>query len=157
MNTGPIGQKRGLWFVILIGIVTFGIYWVYWAYKTCDEMKRRTGEGLGGVLGLVVWIVVQPVMAFVIPSELGNMVERDGKPRPMTGWTGLWMFPGGILIIPIFVWFWKVQSALNTSWEEAAVGRAAAPTAPATGGPASEAPPAESAEEPPSLPEPPAT
>lgn len=142
MNTGPIGQKRGLWFVILIGIVTFGIYWIYWAYKTCDEMKRRTGEGLGGVLGLVVWLVIQPVMAFVIPSELGNMVERDGKPRPMTGWTGLWMFPGGILIIPIFVWFWKVQSALNTYWDEVSAEPAAAPAvAPPPSSAATEAPP----------------
>jgi hypothetical protein len=150
MNTGPIGQKRGPWFVILIGIVTFGIYWVYWVYKTCDEMKRRTGEGLGGVLGLVIWIVVQPVMAFVIPSELGNMVERDGKPRPMTGWTGLWMFPGGILIIPIFVWFWKVQSTLNSYWDEASMAPPAAAAEPAPEPPS--LPPADETPPPPESP-----
>lgn len=120
MNTGPLGQQRGVWFVILIGIVTFGIYWIYWAYKTCEEMKRRTGEGLGGVLGLVVWLVISPVMAFVIPSELGNMYAGDGKPRPVTGWTGLWLFPFGFLIIPGIVWAVKVQGSLNRYWAEAA-------------------------------------
>lgn len=120
MNTGPLGQQRGVWFVILIGIVTFGIYWLYWVFKTCDEMKRRTGEGLGGVLGLVVWLVVYPVMAFVIPSELGNMYAGDGKPKPVTGWTGLWLFPFGFLIIPGIVWAVKVQGSLNQYWEEAA-------------------------------------
>lgn len=120
MSTGPLGQQRGVWFVILIGILTFGIYWLYWVFKTCDEMKRRTGEGLGGVLGLVVWLVVYPVMAFVIPSELGNMYAGDGKPKPVTGWTGLWLFPFGFLIIPGIVWAVKVQGSLNQYWEEAA-------------------------------------
>lgn len=35
----------------------------------------------------------------------------------MTSWTGLWFFPGGILISPAIVWFVKVQGALNPYWE----------------------------------------
>jgi hypothetical protein len=116
---GPLGQRRGVAFVILIGIVTLGIYWLYWAYKTQDEMKKHTGDGLGGVLGLVVWILISAVSAFVIPSEVGNMYARAGKEKPITGWTGLWLFPFGILIIPIFVWFAKVQGSLNRYWEGA--------------------------------------
>ena len=34
-------------------------------------------------------------------------------------WTGLWLFPGAILIIPAIVWFAKVQGALNRYWEDA--------------------------------------
>jgi hypothetical protein len=135
MNSGPLGQKRGLAFVILIGIVTLGIYWLYWVYKTQEEMKARTGQGLGGVLGLVVWIVVGAVSAFVIPSELGNMYAGDGKPKPVTGWTGLWLFPFGIFLIPAIVWAVKVQGSLNRYWDEAAgTGSelAEAATAPAT-------------------------
>jgi uncharacterized BrkB/YihY/UPF0761 family membrane protein len=115
--TGPLGTRRGVAFVILIGIVTFGIYWIYWAYRTHDELKRRTGEGLGGVLGLVVWILISAVSAFVIPSEIGNMYARSGQPKPVTGWTGLWLFPFGILLVPIVVWFVKVQGSLNRYWE----------------------------------------
>jgi len=49
----------------------------------------------------------------------------------MTGWTGLWLFPGAILIIPAIVWFVKVQGALNSYWESqpATTGGAAVATA----------------------------
>lgn len=117
-NTGPLGQPRGIGFGILMFIVTLGFYSWYWAYKTEEEMKLHTGEGLGGVLGLVIWIVLHPVMAFVIPSEIGKMYKKDGREPPMSGWTGLWLFPFGYLIIPAIVWFVKVQEALNRYWEE---------------------------------------
>jgi hypothetical protein len=124
-NTGPLGQPRGIGFGILLFIVTLGIYGLYWVYKTSEEMKQHTGEGIGGVLGLVIWIVVGAVMGFVIPSEIGNMYKKDGREPPMSGWTGLWLFPFGIFIIPAIVWFVKVQGALNRYWESKA--SAAAP------------------------------
>jgi hypothetical protein len=116
-NTGPVGHRRNVLFVLLIGLITLGIYTLYWAYKTHEEMKQHTGDGLGGVLGLVVWILVSPVSAFVIPSEVGKMYNRAGRTSPVTGWTGLWFFPFGILIIPLIVWFVKVQGALNQYWQ----------------------------------------
>ena len=116
-NTRPLGQPRGVGFGILLYIVTFGIYGVYWAYKTQEEMKQHTGEGLGGVLGLVIWLVINPVSAFVIPSEIGKMYTKEGQEPPFTGWTGLWLFPGAILLVPAIVWFVKVQGALNRYWE----------------------------------------
>jgi hypothetical protein len=81
------------------------------------------------VLGLVVWILISPVMGFVIPSEIGNMYRKDGQDSPVSGWTGLWYFPGIFLIIPAIVWFVKVQGALNRYWE--AKGRIASPQSPA--------------------------
>jgi hypothetical protein len=45
------------------------------------------------------------------------MYEQDGREPPITGWSGLWLFPGAILIIPAIVWFVKVQGALNDYWE----------------------------------------
>jgi Domain of unknown function (DUF4234) len=115
-NSGPPGQPRGIGFGILLFIVTLGIYGWYWSFKTHEEMKQHTGDGLGGVLGLVIWILLNPVSAFVIPSEIGQMYAKDGQEPPMTGWTGLWLFPGAILIIPAIVWFVKVQGALNRYW-----------------------------------------
>ena len=119
-NTGPLGQPRGIGFGILLYIITLNFYSWYWVYKTQDELKRHTGDGLGGVLGLVVWILISAVSAFVIPSEIGNMYAKSGRPKPMTGWTGLWLFPGVILIIPAIVWFVKVQGGLNRYWVSAA-------------------------------------
>jgi drug/metabolite transporter superfamily protein YnfA len=130
-NSGPLGQPRGIGFAILMFIITIGIYGLYWVYKTQEEMKQHTGEGLGGVLGLVVWILVSAVSAFVIPSEVGKMYAKAGKTSPITGWTGLWLFPFGIFIIPAIVWFVKVQGSLNTYWESAATPAAAPAATPA--------------------------
>ena len=130
-NTGPLGQPRGIGFGILMFIITLGIYSLYWVYKTQEETKQRTGEGLGGVLGLVIWIVISAVSAFVIPSEIGKMYQKDGKQAPISGWTGLWLFPFGWLIIPAIVWFVKVQGSLNGYWEAEA--SASASPAPAEG------------------------
>jgi hypothetical protein len=113
----PLGMPRGIGFGIFLFIITLSIYGWYWAYKTQEEMKQHTGDGLGGVVGLVVWILLNAVTAFTIPSEIGNMYAQDGREKPMTGWTGLWLFPGAILIIPGIVWFVKVQGALNRYWE----------------------------------------
>jgi hypothetical protein len=126
-NMGPLGQQRGVAFVVILTLITLGIYSIYWAYKTHEELKQHTGDGLGGVLGLVVWILVSPVSAFVIPSEIGNMYKKDGREPPVTGWTGLWLFPFGVFIIPAIVWFVKVQGALNRYWEAKAASSAPAP------------------------------
>jgi hypothetical protein len=116
-NTGPLGNRRGVGFGILMFIVTLGFYSWYWAYKTQEEVKQHSGQGIGGVLGLVIWILLNPVSAFVIPSEIGTMYRRDGRESPVTGWTGLWLFPFGFLIVTAIVWFVKVQGALNDYWE----------------------------------------
>ena len=116
-NKGPLGQARGIGFGILMFIITLGFYGWYWAFKTHEEIKQHTGEGLGGVLGLVVWILASFVSAFVIPSEIGKMYKSDGREPPVTGWAGLWLVPGAVLIIPAIVWFVKVQGALNRYWD----------------------------------------
>jgi hypothetical protein len=116
-NTGPLGQPRGIGFAILITIITFGIYSLYWVFKTQDEVKNHSGQGVGGVLGLVIYIVVSPVTWFLVPSEVGKMYGQDGRPAPFTGWTGLWLL---LPIIGAFVWFIKIQGALNRYWESKA-------------------------------------
>lgn len=115
---GPIGEPRGVGFVIVLSIVTFGIYHFYWVYKNFEEMKRHTGEGIGGVLGLVIAILLGVVIWFVLPSEVGRMYRDDGREGPMTGWTGLWLF---LPIVGWFVWTIKIQGALNRYWESKAV------------------------------------
>ena len=108
---------QGIGFGILLYIVTLGFYSWYWVYKTEEEMGKHTGEGLGGVLGLVIWILISPVMGFVIPSEIGRCTEgRSGAAHERVDRS--MAFPGAILIvIPAIVWFVKVQGALNRYWE----------------------------------------
>ena len=112
----PAGTQRSIGVSMLLFVVTLGFYGWYWAYKTQEEMKQETGDGLGGVLGLVIWILIGAVSAFVIPSEVGKMFARAGKTPPVTGWTGLWLFPFGVFVVPAIVWFVKVQGGLNAYW-----------------------------------------
>lgn len=116
-SSGPVGQPRGVAFVIVLSIITFGIYHLYWYYKSFEEMKRHTGNGIGGILALLIAIVFTPIDWFVMPSEVGSMYRGDGREAPMTGWTGLWMF---LPIVGWFVWTIKIQGALNRYWESKA-------------------------------------
>jgi Domain of unknown function (DUF4234) len=115
-NTGPLGHPRGIGFGILMFIITAGFYSWYWVFQTQEETRQRSGDGLGGVLGLVVWILAGFISAFVIPWEVGKMYRKDGQASPVSGWTGLWLVPGGILIIPAVIWFVLIQGALNRYW-----------------------------------------
>jgi putative drug exporter of the RND superfamily len=99
-------------FHVVLFVITLGFYGWYWAYRTYREAKRQTGQGLGGVLGLLLWIVLPPVSAFVIPSEVRRMYEKAGREAPVSGRTGLWLFPFGVLIVPAIVWFVKIHRAL---------------------------------------------
>jgi hypothetical protein len=122
--SGPLGKPRGIGFGILIFIITFGIYSLYWVFKTQDEVKEHSGIGVGGVLGLVIWIVVSPVSWFLIPSEVGKMYKADGREAPFSGWTGLWLL---LPIIGAIVWFVKIQGGLNRYWESKSAAPAAVP------------------------------
>ena len=121
-TSGPLGQPRGIGFAILLAIVTLGIYTLYWVFKTQDEVKEHSGIGVGGVVGLVIYIVLSPVTWFLIPSEIGKMFKADGRTAPFTGWMGLWFL---LPIIGAFVWFIKIQGALNGYWESKAAPAAA--------------------------------
>lgn len=112
---GPVGNTRSIGLSILWAILTLGIYTFVWVYRTQDEVKRYSGNGIGGVLGLVVYFLISPVTWFVVPSEVRYLYEDlDGGSSPVRGVTGLWML---LPIVGVFIWFFKVQGALNRYWE----------------------------------------
>jgi len=126
-TNGPLGQPRGIGFAIVISIITLGLYTLYWVFKTQDEVKEHSGIGVGGVLGLVIYILISPITWFLIPSDVGKMFRADGRAAPFTGWTGLWML---LPLVGIFVWFIKIQGELNRYWEQPAPSVPAAPSYP---------------------------
>ena len=111
-----IGQIRGTGLVVLLFIVTLGIYGIYWFYVVHDEMRRHKGQGLGGGLALALYILVTPVAPFLTSQEVGQMYERRGQRSPVSGLTGLWFFPGNFLLVGPLVWFILTNTALNDYW-----------------------------------------
>ncbi len=115
--TGAVGQVRSTGTCILLTVVTLGIYTWVWYFKTHEEMKQHTGDGIGGVVALLLAIFVGIVSPFLSSNEVGNLYKRAGKPQPVSAATGVWAVPFGILIIPAIVWFVKTNGALNEYWK----------------------------------------
>ena len=114
--SGPIGSVRGTGVAILLFVVTFGLYSLYYYYATHKEMKRHSGDGLGGVLGLVLSLFVGVASPFLLSSEVGRLYERTGRAKPISGATGLWAIPGFLILVGPIVWFVKTNGALNAYW-----------------------------------------
>lgn len=114
---GPVGRVRSTGTCILLMIVTLGFYSWYWYFQTHDEMKRHTGEGLGGGVALILAIFVGFVSPFFAAHEVGEMYQRRGLQRPVSAVTGLWMLLlSWFFLVGAIVWFVKVNGALNAYW-----------------------------------------
>ena len=112
----PKGHQRSVGTSILLAIVTFGIYTLFWTYNTHKEIKDYSGLGVGGPLGLLIWIFVSPVTWFLVPNDVSQLRQRHGKPSAVSAMTGLWV------LLPLFgpfIWFPKVQGELNDFWATA--------------------------------------
>lgn len=99
--------------VILLTIVTCGIWGALWTYHSSEDLKKYNGDGLGGVLGVVVYLLLSVVLMFTIPSEIEKMYQRDGRESPVSTLWGLWFL---LPIIGNIIWYVKVQAALNDFW-----------------------------------------
>jgi len=120
MPKGPLGQPMNPMQVFILSLVTCGIYGLYWAYKTFEELKQHNGEGLGGVVGVITcffWVGY-----FMLPIEIQKTYQAEGRPSPVEPVLGVW------LLVPIYGMYkyqTEVQTALNDYW----VSKGAAPVA----------------------------
>jgi hypothetical protein len=111
-----VGKVRSTGLCILLYIVTLGIYgFVYW-YLVHDDMKKHSGQGIGGLVALILAFFISPVAAFFTSDEVGKLYERSGRRAPVSALTGLWYFPGIFLLVLPIVWFVKTNGALNDYW-----------------------------------------
>jgi hypothetical protein len=113
---GPAGQVRTTALQILLFVVTFGIWGYVYFFQTHDEMKQHSGEGIGGVLALIVSLVAYVASPFLLSHEVGGLYERAGRRRPVSALTGLWFFPGIFLLVGPIIWFVLTNHALNDYW-----------------------------------------
>jgi hypothetical protein len=94
-------KRRGIVAIYLLSIITLGIYAIYWAVKTKEELK-----GLGAEIPSA-WLIIVPIanLYWLYRYTLGwaERVKKDGN--------GLLYFIIFLLVFPVFPAI--VQSELN--------------------------------------------
>jgi Domain of unknown function (DUF4234) len=112
-NLRSLGRQRNGVVVILLSLITLGIYWLVYVYKTHNEIKQHSGLGLGGGVALLLAIF----LGFLTPFLLGNDVHRArtamGLPPRVSWLTGFWTL---IPLLGLFIFAVAVQNALNDYW-----------------------------------------
>jgi hypothetical protein len=110
---GPIGKRRSIGLVIVLTIVTLGIWTIVWSYQNGDELKRFANTGIGGIGYLVITILLSPVTMFLMASEVEQIYRRQGKEPPITTLWGLWFL---LPLIGNLIWYVRIQRAINDEW-----------------------------------------
>lgn len=110
---GPSGKPRSIALVLILTIVTFGIWAIVWSYQNGEEIKQHTRTGLGGVVYLLVTLFISPVTMFLMASEVEQMYRREGKEPPITTIWGLWFL---LPLIGNLIWYVRIQSSINDYW-----------------------------------------
>ena len=113
---GPIGKPRSVFMVLVLSVVTFGIWTIVWSYQNGDELKRHNNTGLGGVAYLFITLLISPVTMFLMASEVEQMYRKKGMEPPITTLWGLWFL---LPLIGNLIWYVRIQHAINDYWTTA--------------------------------------
>ncbi|MFB6143634.1 MAG: DUF4234 domain-containing protein [Halorientalis sp.] len=91
---GSLGKQ------VLFTIITFGIYPVYWTYKTAKMLDRGTNQSTTPILAIIPLV---NIIVFWQISKAGEAVTEQGA------------MPVFLLFIffPIISWYW-VQTGINS-------------------------------------------
>jgi hypothetical protein len=109
----PLGKARSTGLTILLVFVTFGIWSLFWIFWSGEDLKRYRRDGLGGVVHLILWIFISPVVMFLMADEVAKLYEDAGEKPPITALWGLWFL---LPLIGNIIWYVKMQSSLNDFW-----------------------------------------
>jgi hypothetical protein len=110
---GPLGQPRSIALVLLLTIVTFGIWTLVWSYQNGEELKQHARTGLGGLAYLLITLFISPVTMFLMASEVEQLYRREGKQPPITTIWGLWFL---LPLIGNLIWYVRIQRSINDYW-----------------------------------------
>src|SRR5262245_66680482 len=80
----PVGAIRSPGLTIFLTIITLGIWSLVWSFLTAEDVKRYRGQGLGGVITLILAFFVFPVVWFTIAHEVEQLYREDGQEPPVT-------------------------------------------------------------------------
>jgi hypothetical protein len=112
------GEKRDPLVVIIFGLLTCGVYAIYWVYKTSSEIRDALGRqdispAFDAVLSAVTCYLWLFYLAYKYPQLLLQLQERAGLPRNDISLVSLILAIVGLGPVS----FYMIQSELNRVWE----------------------------------------
>ena len=110
------GTPRSPLTVLVLSLLTIGIYGIYWTYSIAEENKRYGGVGPGGLVHLLLIIFIPFAALYrgiMTTAEIGNMQALNGMPKTVDGTTFFWIL---IPLIGPLIRLWKLQGAVNEVW-----------------------------------------
>jgi len=105
-------KKRGLGGLIILSIVTFGIYGLYWIHKLAKDVNaicEGDGKKTGGLLKLwLLSMITFGIYALVWMYMLGDRLQDNGPKYNQTfkesgGTVLLWYLLGSLIIVGPFI------------------------------------------------------
>jgi drug/metabolite transporter (DMT)-like permease len=118
-RTGYVGKRRGPWQVILLGLITCGIYTFYWYYQAMEDINRASGEQrINSAMLLILSIFCSPVVFVVlykIDDQLTLLSKEEGvhyTPKYI-----LWLLLTLILGVGPLVAVFQIIGAFNNIWD----------------------------------------
>jgi Domain of unknown function (DUF4234)/zinc-ribbon domain len=114
------GEKRDPIMVLILGLVTCGIYMIYWIYTTSTEIKNALGrEDINPVLDVVLSLVTCGIwliyLSYRYPQLILELQDRARIPRNDISVISLILTIVGLSPVAFFM----IQSELNKVWEAA--------------------------------------
>jgi hypothetical protein len=116
---GEVGKRRNPVTALILVIVTFGIYFLVWYYKTNAEMARfdqRRGYSPGTSFAAILpgfLIIVPPLVStWNNGDRIAQTQQSAGLPRSCSAPIG---FILAVVISPVAVLYW--QTELNKVWD----------------------------------------
>jgi hypothetical protein len=132
------GKIRSFGAGLGLSIITFGIYFYFWYFSVNNELQR-IGESysdpelsaskpinslmavlFGGMILIPPYLSVYRYGKRLKRAEGLVGVREDDQINPTLAF--LLLFPGGILIIPAFIYYWYVTKHQNQAVNGAAIG-----------------------------------
>jgi hypothetical protein len=127
---GGVGKVRSFAVGLGLTVITFGIYYYVWYYLINDELKdvgiskgdqnlaqsSPTNSVIAVLLGSLLF--VPPLISVyntgnrIRRAQLLSGIDRNRAINPVTAF--LLLFPGGLLMIPVFFHYWYITKHQNS-------------------------------------------
>jgi hypothetical protein len=120
-------KKRGLLGLILLSIITLGIYGLYWIYKLAKDVNsicEGDGKKTGGLLkfillGIITFGIYDLVWLYMLGDRLQDNAPRYGLAfKESGGAVLLWYILGAFIIVGPFIALYIIIKNTNSLAEE---------------------------------------